>query len=77
MRTLNAFDVDTDALADTFGRIAAGLRDGDILVEEVETRHRAVVDDPSTFDLRLEFAATQAYEDVVDGIEYDTDGGDK
>jgi hypothetical protein len=72
MRTLQAFDVDTDALADALERMADGIRDGGIMVEEIETRHRAVIEDPSTFDFRLRYVAKDEYEDVVDAIQYDS-----
>jgi hypothetical protein len=71
MRTLQAFDIDTDALADALERMADGIRGSGVMVEEVETGHRAVVEDVSTFTLRLRFAATEEYVDVVDAIEYD------
>jgi len=45
MRTLTGLDVDTDALADTFERIADGLRSNDIGIETVETNHVARVDE--------------------------------
>jgi len=72
MRTLTAFDVDTDALADAFDRMADGIRSGDVAINEVESNHVAVVEDPSKFYLGIEFVADEAFEDVVDPIEYDT-----
>jgi len=71
MRTLTAFDVDTDALADTFDRMADGLRSGDVLVERLESGHVADVDDPSDFRFDMEFKATHGFVDVTDPIEYD------
>lgn len=76
-RRLNGFDVDTDALADTFERVAEGLRSGDVALNAVETGHRARVDDASEFELAIEFIASHGYEDVVDGIEYETEPEDK
>lgn len=77
MKRLQGFDVDTDALADTFERMAEGLRTGDVALNAIETGHRARVDDVSVFDLDVEFVASHEYEDVVDGIEYETDTEDQ
>lgn len=77
MRTLQAFDVDTDALADAFERIADGLRDGGVMVEEVETGHKAIVEAPTEFSLSLRFAASHEYVDAIDAIEYDVDDFDR
>jgi len=77
MRTLTAFDVDTDALADALERMAEGVRgSGGVMVEEVETGHVARVEDTSAFDFRLRFAADYEYRDVVDAIEYETETDD-
>jgi hypothetical protein len=77
MKRLQAFDVDTEALADTFERMAEGLRTGDVGLQAIETGHRARVEDVSEFELAIEFVATHEYDDVVDGIEYETDTEDQ
>jgi len=71
MRTLTAFDVDTDALADTFDRMADGLRSGDVLVDELITREVASVDDAADFRFEMAYHATHGFVDVTDVIEYD------
>lgn len=76
MRTLTAFDVDTEALADALERMAEGIRGSGVMVEEVETGHKAVVEAPTEFELRLQFAANHDFVDVVDAIEYETDTDD-
>jgi len=78
MRTLTAFDVDTDALAETFDRMADGLRSGDVLVDELVAREVVDVDAPDA-DFRFEMAyhATHGFVDVTDAIEYDVDDFDR
>lgn len=71
MRTLTAFDVDTDALADTFDRMADGLRSRDVLVDELITREVASVDDAADFRFEMAYHATHGFVDVTDVIEYD------
>jgi uncharacterized protein YqfB (UPF0267 family) len=71
MRTLTAFDVDTDALADTFDRMADGLRSDDVLVERLESGHVADAGDHSEFRFDMEFKTTHGFVDVTDPIAYD------
>jgi len=72
MRTLQGFDVDPEALADTLERIAEGIRENGVMIEEVETGHKATTEEASTIELRIQFAARHGFEDVADAIEYDT-----
>jgi len=71
MRTLTAFDVDTDALADTFERLADGLRSHEVLVDRLETGHVAEVEDASAFRFEMDYKASHGFVDVTDAIEYD------
>jgi len=77
-KMLMAFDVDTDALADTLERMADGVRSGDIGIKRVNTDHDARIDDASEFGFSMTFVTSHEFADVVDGIEYETDdGGDE
>lgn len=71
VRTLNGYDVDTEALADTFERMADGLRSGDVLVDRLETTHMTKADASSDFEFAMRYKATHGYVDVADAIEYD------
>ena len=71
MRTLTAFDVDTDALAETFDRMADGLRSGDVLVDELVAREVVAVEDAADFRFEMAYHATHGFVDVTDAIEYD------
>ena len=71
MRTLTAFDVDVDALADTFDRMADGLRSGDVLVDELIAREVVSVEDAADFRFEMAYHATHGFVDVTDVIEYD------
>lgn len=73
MRTLQAFDVDTDELADRLERLADGIRgSGGVMVKEVESGHAAIIEEPSEFELRIKYAAEADYEGVVDPIKYES-----
>lgn len=71
MRTLTAFDVDTDALADTFDRLADGLRSNDVLVDELVAREVVTVEDAADFRFEMAYHTTHGFVDVTDVIEYD------
>lgn len=73
MRTLTAFDVDTEALADTFERMADGLRSNDVLIDRLQTQSIAEVDDMADFRFEMAYHATHGFVDVTDVIEYDVD----
>lgn len=71
MRTLTSYDVDTDALADVFERMADGLRSHDVLVDELIARESVTAEDMADFRFEMAYHATHGFVDVTDPIEYD------
>lgn len=72
-KRLSAFDVDTDAVADAFRRLAEGIDDGDVAIERIRTAQDADVEDLVGCEATIEYVTTHRYADVVDVLRYATD----
>lgn len=72
---VSGIDVDTDALAGALRRLADGVEAGDVAITSASTSNDVnEPTDPAEQSLALSYYVTHRYADVVDTIQFATDG---